>query len=494
MVVYDKDGFDKRLWVKLAGVDSKRRTKLSRRTIPMNCMDRSVLAIHEVNEPYLIHALLDLEGDIDSGRLQQAIASAQMAYPVMRTVLRGEYLSIAREIQEDLGGGVLTVSNSAERQEVDYETCLLQWMNKPLDLRKEFPMRVLLLQRNEVQSTLAFTFHHSAADGLRAVFFIRKIIEYYNGVADANPPDDIRISRKGDPIFELAQSHRARVNNYYLKMAYDILYRLVLSAIRPPSRVYHDRSGRSRDTFFCNAVIGHEQLTKLEAKANSAGVEVNDILLASCYRTVDTWNRMHGKTSNKVRVMAVVNASPKAFRQVIANQMSWISPTTWPKDRADQAGLLKRLRSQTLASAKDRRAFSLIYIFYFVTLLPPVIHRQVFRLLVFLRTHVDSIFFTNLGVIWPSVGSDKPAITHIGQARICNFTGSGPVTTPWRLAFGAITYNKTLNISLTYRPSMFSKENVQQLLDLYVDEVTEYQARSDAAPVAVTPVESQVPV
>jgi NRPS condensation-like uncharacterized protein len=457
--------------------------KGSGKCLRLNCMDRTVLAFHEVGEPFLIHAFLTLEGEVDPSRLNQAIMSAQMAHPVMRTILRGKYLRITREIQEDLGNGVLTVLNLAGLQDADYERRLFEWVNKPLDLRKEFPLRVLLWRKNETQSTLVFTFHHSAADGLRAVFFIRKIIEYYNNgsLKDVKPPEDIRLSLKGDPLFQFAQSHRGKVKNYYWKMAYDTVYRLVLAAIPSPSRPYHDKSGRSTDTFFCNATIGPEKLSRLEAKAASAGVEVNDILLASCYRMVDIWNRMHGKTSNKVRVMAIVNVSPKGFRQVVSNQMSWFSPTTWPKDRADQARLLKKLRSYTLSAAMNRMAFSLIYFFYFTTSLPPVIHRQIFRLLVFLRTHVDSIFLTNIGIVWPKVGSDEPAITHMGKARIVNITGSPPVVTPWKLAFGVNTYNRTLNISLTYRPSMFSGEKVQQFLDLYLEEVMNYRVGSKGA-------------
>ncbi len=441
----------------------------------LNCMDRTVLAFHEINEPFLIHAFLTLEGEVDPSRLNQAIQSAQMAYPVMRTILHGKYLSISREIQEDLGDGVLTVVTG--RGDEDYDKLLFEWVNKPMDLRRQLPLRVLLYRKGETQSMLVFTFHHSAADGLRAIFFIRKIIEYYNNdvAKDAHPLEDIRLSIKGDPLFQFAQTHRARVRNYYRKMAYDILYRLVLAAIPSPSRVYCKGSGRSRDTFFCNATIGPEGLSKLEVKAASAGVEVNDILLASSYRMLDIWNRMHGRGSNKVRVMAIVNVSPKGFRHVVSNQMSWISPTTWPNDRADQAKLLKKLRSHTLTAAKNRIAFSLIYFWYFNTLLPPVIYRQIFRLLVLMRTHVDSIFLTNIGIVWPKVGSDEPAVTHIGKARIVNITGSPPVVTPWRLGFGVNTYNRTLNISLTYRPAMFAKEEVQRFLDLYVREVTDYQ-------------------
>lgn len=454
--------------------------KAPHRSIPLNCMDRAVLAFHEINEPFIIHALLELEGGVDPSRLNQAIMSAQMDHPVMRTILRGKYLKIDREVQDDLGNSVLTVQSLAQTPDSDHDGCLFEWMNKPLDLRKEFPFRVLLLRKNETQSTLVFTFHHSAADGLRAMFFIRKIIEYYNNDVPrgCEPPEDIRLSLKGDPLFQFAQSHRGRVKNYYRKIAYDFIYRLVLAAIPSPSRIYHDRSGRSRDTFFCNATIGPEKLPQLEAKATSAGVEVNDILLASCYRMVDIWNRMHGKTSNKVRVMAVVNVSPKGFRRVVSNQVSWIAPPTWPADRADQARLLKKLRSYTLSATKNRMAFSLVYFFYFLTRLPPVVYRQIFRLLILLRTQVDSIDFSNIMVVWPKAGSEEPAVTHIGNARIVNLTGSPPVVTPWRLSLGVSTYNRTMNVSLTYRPSMFSREKAQEFLCLYIEEVMNYQVGS----------------
>ena len=46
------------------------------------------------------------------------------------------------------------------------------------------------------------------------------------------------------------------------------------------------------------------------------------------------------------------------------------------------------------------------------------------------------------------------------------------------MSFGASIYNKTLNVSLAYRPAMFSREKAQQFLDLFVEEVLNYQVNS----------------
>jgi hypothetical protein len=72
------------------------------------------------------------------------------------------------------------------------------------------------------------------------------------------------------------------------------------------------------------------------------------------------------------------------------------------------------------------------------------------------------------------VGSEEPAVTSIGSSKIINVTGSAPVVTPMGLSLSANSYNKSLNISLTYRSALFSEEKAQMFLDLYVEEIKNY--------------------
>ena len=455
----------------------QRKMKRPGRSIPLNCVDKCLLALDGINEPMLIHSILNLEGEIDHARLNQAILSAQEAHPIMRTILRSKHLRPFRQIQEDFGEGVLSVQDLAELQDANYERCLSEWMNRPLDIKRGFPLRVLLLRKNEVESSLIFTFHHSATDGLRAVIFIRKAIETYNkedfGVSQS--PDATRISRKGDELLEFAHSQRSRVEHYYTKMISSLFHRLIIAAFAPPTRVFHDKSGHSKELHLCFETIGPKELEQLESKATSAGVELNDIFLAACYRVVEKWNTMHGKVSKKIRIMAPVNISPKGFRYVVSNQASWISPATTPEDRADPAKLLRRVRTDTIYAAKNRIAFSLIYFFYFCSRFPLVVMRGMCRFLMITRTYVDTILITNIGLIWPKVGSEEPAVTNIGRSRIVNVVGSAPVVTPQGLSICAGIYNKNLSISITYRTALFSKEKAQMFLDLYVEEIKKYQ-------------------
>jgi len=451
-------------------------------SIPLNCVDKCLLALDSIHEPMLIHVILSLGGDVEHIRLNQAIFSAQQAHPIMRTILRSRNFRPFREIQEDLGKGVLNVPDQAQLQDTNHESYLSSWMNQPLNIKKEFPVRVLLLRKNERESSLVFTFHHSAADGLRALLFVRRVIESYNNELsqDSKSCEDIRINRKGDELLEFAHSQRSKVERYYRKMISSLFHRFVIAALPPPTRVFHDKSGQSRELHFCFKVVNPGEFGQIQSKAKSAGVELNDIFLAACYQVVEKWNSMHGKTSKKIRVMAPVNISPKGFRYVVSNQASWFSLPTTPKDRTDPAKLLGKVRANTIDATMNRIAFSLVYFFYFCSRFPLFVMRGMCRFLIITRTYVDTILITNVGFIWPKLGSEEPAVRNIGNAKILNVTGSAPVVTPMGLSIAAGIYNKNLNFSLTYRPALFSEEKAQMFLDLYVEEIEQYQGEQSS--------------
>jgi len=445
--------------------------------VPLNCVDKCLLALDSVNEPMLTYGVLNLEGEIDDVRLNRAILSAQHAHPVMKTILRSRNCRLFREVQKDLGKGVLSIADRSQLQNADDDSYLSSWMNRPLDIREEFPVRVLLLRKNGRESLLVFTFHHTAADGLRALVFIRKVMESYNNELSEEPKlsADTRINRKGDELLEFARSQRSKVKHYYRKMISGLFYRFVFVALPPPTRVFHDRSGHSRELAFCLKIVGPGELKQIQSKARAAGVGLNDIFLAACYKAVEKWNGMHGKASNRIRVMVPVNISPEGSRYVISNHVSWLSFTTTPADRVDSENLLTKVRADTANAITNGIAYSLIYFFYFCSRFPPFVTREMARFLMITRTYVDTILITNLGFIWPKSGSKEAAVSNMGDAKIVNVIGSAPVVSPMGVSIATCTYNENLNLSLTYRPALFSEEKARMFLDLYVEEIKNYQ-------------------
>jgi NRPS condensation-like uncharacterized protein len=433
------------------------------------------VALDSIDEPMLIHAIVLLDGDVDPAKLTKAILSAQEAHPVMKTIVRTRLFRTYRQVC-DTQEEVLTVHDLPDADETEREDCINEWLNRRLDPTRQLPVRVLLLKEGANATTLVFTFHHTATDGLRAVLFVRTIIESYNDSLSEEPPSlaKVRASRQGDELLAFAHSQRSRVERYYRKMLSSILQRFVVDFFRPPTRVFHDRSEHSKELSLVYETLDPQKLAQVESNARTAGVELNDLLLAACYRVVDNWNREHGRSINRVRIMAPVNISPKGFRSIVSNQASWLSITTAPEERADPEQLLKRVREHTVMAIRDRIPFSLVYFFYFCSRFPLFVMRWMCIFLMVTRTYVDTILITNLGLTWPQPGTDEAAITHIGSARIINATGSAPVVTPMGLSISVGIYNRHLNISLTYRPAMFSKEKAQSFLDMYVTEITQY--------------------
>jgi NRPS condensation-like uncharacterized protein len=444
-------------------------------SVPLNCVDKCLLALHSINEPMLFYIIVELEGELDHARLRKAVAIAQQGQPVMKTVVRSRNLRLFREIREEGGQGLLSFADQTQLE--NPESYLSSWMNRPLDPAKEFPVRVLLLKRNESRSSLMFTLHHSAADGLRGLVFARKVAESYNGELseESKSTVEVRPNRKGDELLEFARNRRSEVKHYYGKIVLSLFRRFVLAALTPPTRVFHDKLGRSRELAFCTRTIGPKELAQVQSRAEDAGIGLNDIFLAAAYLAVEKWNSMHGKASNTIRVMVPVNLSPKGFHYMVSNHVSWLSFAATHRDRRDSGKLVRKVRADAADAIANGLPFSLIYFFYVCSRFPMFVLREMARFLIVTRTYVDTIIITNVGFAWANAGSRKPAVSNMGDAKVLNVSGSAPVVTPMGVSIATCTYEKNLNLSLTYRPALLSEGEARMFLDLYAEQVRNYR-------------------
>lgn len=445
---------------------------MSGKSISLNCVDKCLLALDGINESMIFHVILNLEGEIDAVRLNQAILSALKANPETRTILRSKHLRLFREIKEIPTENFLRVQDLAEPVDESYERCLSEWMNQPLDLWKEFPIRVLLLRKNETESSLVYTGHHVAFDGLGIVFFIKNIREYYNIEVseDSKPSEDIYISNTGDELLGFARSQRAWVEHYYMKIIYNLFHRFIIAVYHPPTRVFHDRSGRSEGTGYCNGYIDREEFGSIRSQAKVAHITVNDVLIAACYRVIERWNRLHGKRSKNIRLMVPVFIGPKGPKKLVGNHISWVSVPTMPKDRADPVKLVYKLRADMDSIIKDGIPYSLIFLFFLCSRLPLFIMKGICRFLMITRIYVDTTFVSNVGVVRPEEWGEIP----MGNAKVVSIDTVWPLVTPMGLSVGTYTYNGRLHVCLGYRTGLFSREKAQSFLNLYLEEIRNY--------------------
>lgn len=454
-------------------------------TVSMNCMDMTWLALDSINERIVFHAILAIEGEVDTSRLNDALLTTVRRHPALRTVLRRKLLRHYREYRDTIDPQILEVHDMAGAGgEAEHKRYLTEWVNRPLDPKKELPFRILLLKRGLGQYWLAFTFHHYATDALRALRFANEMIREYNkedepesASTKAAFEDSITAHSVGE-LLPLIQRPKSKVKWYYPKIASSLFHRFVVSAFSPPSRIFHDRSsGNSGEVSFIRTWMDSIELSEIDARSRVLGATVNDVLLAACFKTIEKWNEMHGKSSGKISIMVPVDVGRKMSQHIVSNQISYVSPMTMPEERADHVGLLKKVSRRTGCVIRNGNAFSMIYFTYMISRLGFATLRLVGMLFIATRVYIDTTLLTNVGRIRLGDGKEPK----LGDARITDIFGVTPVVTPWGMSVVTAVFNGKLQLGLTYRTTRFSDETARRFLDLYVAEIRNYMLALETA-------------
>jgi NRPS condensation-like uncharacterized protein len=455
--------------------------------ISFNCVDKTLLSYEAAHQRLNFHIILSIEGQVDRDRLNRAFLHVLQRHSNLRTVLRTRLFRNFRHVEEISETRILEVCDSVYAgTEAEYEKCLSEWLNRPMDLKKGFPARLLLLKKDEATSTLIFTFHHSAIDGIRGVRFVYEAISNYENVPfkESKPLNNVLGGPEGDALVELARSERSESKRFYWHMLYYMFHFILSNAVLHPSRIFHDKSGKSPEIHFYSKRINPIEFQQIRAKSRALGGTVNDILLAACFKTIEKWNSLHGKKSRKISIMVPVDIAQEA-RRITTNRISFLSVSTFPEDRAETIGLLRRVNTQTASALRHCRGCTYSYVYFTYVLSHfPLSFMKAFAKYIKFPILADTVLYSNLGVL--SLYDDEMAAAGQGSFRIVDFTGLGPVISVMGMFLCANTFNGSLGIDLCYHTSCFSKEKAQEFLNLYLDEIKSYSVELGAEREALT--------
>ena len=466
----------------------KRRSRI----IHLNCFDKLLLAF-EVNctgQRIGYSGIFSVRGEPDPDWLRKAIMSTARAHPELMTTLCGGPLRHYRQVHDDVVGEVLEVQDLVALQEQKdsaradtgalYEQRIHEWINRPLDTRKSFPFRVLLLKKGTADYALVFTFHHSAIDGVRAIHLIDDVISRYHN----KPPDASLlpqgVKRNGDELLQEAKTERARTKGFYREMLAHLSYFVFINPLFHPARIFHDRSEPSGEVSYCSAKITPAEFQQLKARSKSVGGTVNDILMAICFRSVDKWNRRHGKRTRKISFLVPIDIGSPDLNGIISNQISYISFSTSAKDRVDPAGLLRKISAKRTYMLKERRGntYSIVY-FASVLRRLPLGAMKIFSKYVLFPLYADTVICTNPGIV--RVGDCGEGPVEPGGFRIVDFAAVPFVFSVMGMNICVATFNGSLGIDIAYATSHFSKQKAEEFLALCVDEIANYEVNAQQA-------------
>ncbi len=442
--------------------------------LPLNSVDTGLLAIICIKETPQFHWLVKIDGEIGRASLNQALLAALKAHPNLSAKMCMRRMKPFRKIVDVAESNVLTYLDLSDGSGTDgetdlrYEKALTEWLNRPFDPFHEFPVRALLLKKASSESHLVFSFDHSSLDGIRSLRFMEEAVKIYNGAAHPAASSLSELRRdKGDELLVFARSQRATSKNFYRRVFTSLFYRFFIRPLNLPSRVFHDKSERCSATAYLAGSINQIELERIRSTAKTSGFTMNDVLLAACFRAIDKWNSLHHKAVGKATIMVPVNLGPESFRDVISNQLSFVSMSTRPKERSDTLALLRKIRKDMRSMVTSGVSFSIIYFLHFGSYEPFPLIKAFARLLMAAPVQVDTILLSNLGIIWPEAAGEAK----MGSSTIKDVTFMVPVLTTMGLSIGAHTNHGSLHVCLGYKIGLFSKEKAQEFLNMFLEDV-----------------------
>jgi NRPS condensation-like uncharacterized protein len=449
--------------------------------IPLNCVDIGILALGSMEECSRHHWILDIKGKVERDLLEAALLSTLSVYPIMKSKLYVRRFRPWRRSVEALQGKIVHYLDLSESQNIgsikeiqlkeQYSKAIANWINEPFALDEELPVRVLLVQKKQDEFGIIFSFPHSLVDGIRALRFIKRALESYGRELSTVPhlPEYIRV-RRNDELLEFACKRRSEVRGFYQKIMFSLFHRFFIEPFRPPARIFHDRSGTSAEISYCIGTMDTTELQQIKSKTKLARASINDFQLAACFRTIDKWNNLHGKSSKKIRIMVPIDLGPLDFRDLISNQIGFVSLSLMPRDRAEPAVLLQKVSEKMSSMLRDGTAFWLVYFCSLAHYLPLPVTKAIAKFLILTRIYVDTVVLSNLGMIVPENGEEY----RLGASRIVDMIIVGPVVTPQGLSIVTYTYRNLLYVVIAYEANLFSKEKAQMFLDCYMAELRNY--------------------
>ena len=458
------------------------------RLIPLNCADQCLLALASIGECQRHHWILDVDGDIDCKRLEKALLYVLKVYPSMCSRLSVSSWKIRRKcIDSDIPRPVQFLDLDEQHKNPDTkdtyieklcDEAIVEWRKRPFVLTEEIPIRVLLIRIRQDKHKIVFTFPHSSIDGRRTVIFLQRVFEAYNGDALAEPfLFTFFRQRKGDELLAFARAKRSEVRSFYRKIFFSLLHRFFIEPLHPPSRVFHDISDDSSDLDYCFEIIDSDELMDIRKAAKANNHKVNDLLLGACFMAIDRWNNAHGRSCSKIRIMVPVDIAASDSKDLISNQVGFLSLSTMPKDRADHGALLQKVNTMMSSMLRDGIAFSIVYFCYLGRFFPWIITRAIAKFLIVTRVYLDTVVLTNLGPIDTNEGTGFS----LDSSKISSINIVGPIATPMGLIIIMYTYANKLYVSITYKTSLFSKDRIRKFLDTYLAELRSYITRYEFA-------------
>ena len=408
---------------------------------------------------------LALSGTMDRGAFDAALEGALKRHPLLVSLIRPAKRKADCWVSSD--GLMPPVDWAGDDVPV---TCPV---SESIDLRHEVGLRIWVRQAPD-RVRLITQFHHACCDGIGAYRFLGDLLALY-GVRTAteelrpslHPVDLTRLRGRANGCMDLARTNqRALLTRRSVAQGLSVIGR----GCTPlhPSKLGL-RGQRAPFPGICSHSFDRAEHKQLRDAAGKMGGMVNDLLLRELFYTMQQWNQAQRplRPGRRFRIMMPVDLrETEDYETPASNIMGYTFITRNARQLRDPERLAHTIREETAVIKHDRLGKRFVD-----TITGAANIRGLLPLLLSLPRTLATVIHSNVGDPsrrFTATFPRKAGRTVCGNLTLDEITGVPPIRPKTRATLSTFTYNRMLTISLRCDPHLFSLDDTQELLSIYI--------------------------
>lgn len=221
----------------------------------------------------------EIRGELDAGRVEEALASVAERHEILRTRFRVEQ----GQLQQVPETGQRLDFEIVEADGMDAARAL-ESTNEPFDLESRPPIRARLFKMGPDRGVIALAMHHLLSDGVSMSIFLREFIGFYVGES---------LEPLAAQYADYAEWERSRLEDGSLADTLESMTKAIEGAcLELPLKTDFPRpTGQSFAGSTFEFSVERERLSRLEAIARARGCTLYPILLTAFALTLEAYSK-----------------------------------------------------------------------------------------------------------------------------------------------------------------------------------------------------------
>lgn len=437
--------------------------------LPLSPFERYMVLDDSNAYPMSFVLIVRLKGDLQRAVFEESMAFALRRHPLLMSHIgkvRGQgwcWIPVNEPSPE-----MTWVDDAGDLQPPDQER---------IDLTREIGLRIWV-NKTQNAAELVFQFHHACTDGLGGVQFIGDLLADYGQktaeegaeLPEIEPIQIDRLKARTNFASEACEQPSKKVSCPL--MLSQKLFKLLR---RQPVPLAASRTANPIGTFLTfpaivSRVIERPVVQQMKVVAARKGGELNDLYLMEMFQTIREWNRRHGRGNDRqwLRIgMPTSLRTPLHDQMPAANVVSYMFLTRLAGDCNNPDETLVDIHRRTSTIVNERQGRFIAIGLKYVLKVPGLLW-----CLLRLNRCFTSVILTNVGDIRRQFTARFPLKQGrcvAGNVTLDVLTGAVPVRPNTRLSTSVGTYAGNLYINMHCDPLSFTREQSEEIADLFVE-------------------------